>query len=86
MHICLLLTTGIYSIPTPERVRARRATFLVKVKSNRGEPSNEADTLVEEGPQTRAQKHAPAKRAGDRFGIPKPSPKGGGHVPFPGSG
>jgi ribonuclease HI len=32
------------------RVRAGRATFLVKVKSHRGEPINErADTLAEEG-------------------------------------
>jgi hypothetical protein len=31
-------------------MRARRATFLIKVKSYRGEPINErADTLVEEG-------------------------------------
>lgn len=33
-----------------QRVRAGRATFLVKVKSHRGEPINErADTLAEEG-------------------------------------
>jgi ribonuclease HI len=33
-----------------QRVRAGRATFLMKVKSHRGEPINErADTLVEEG-------------------------------------
>jgi hypothetical protein len=33
-----------------QRVRAGRATFLIKVKSHRGEPINErADTLVEEG-------------------------------------
>ena len=32
------------------RVRAGRATFMVKVKSHRGEPINErADTLAEEG-------------------------------------
>ena len=33
-----------------QRVRAGRATFLIKVKSHRGEPINErADTLAEEG-------------------------------------
>ena len=33
-----------------QRVRAGRTTFLVKVKSHRGEPINErADTLAEEG-------------------------------------
>ena len=33
-----------------QRVRAGRATFLIKVKSHRGEPINEqADTLSEEG-------------------------------------
>jgi ribonuclease HI len=33
-----------------QRVRAGRATFLIKVKSNRGEPINErADTLAEKG-------------------------------------
>ena len=33
-----------------QRVRAGRATFLIKVKSHRGEPVNErADTLAEEG-------------------------------------
>jgi ribonuclease HI len=33
-----------------QRVRAGRATFLIKVKSHRGEPLNErADTLAEEG-------------------------------------
>jgi len=33
-----------------QRVRAWRATFLIKVKSHRGEPINErADTLAEEG-------------------------------------
>ncbi len=33
-----------------QSVRARRATFLIKVKSHRGEPINErADTLAEEG-------------------------------------
>jgi ribonuclease HI len=33
-----------------QRVRAGRATFLIKVKSHRGEPINErADTLTEEG-------------------------------------
>ena len=38
--ICLLM----------QRVRAGRATFLIKVKSHRGEPINErADTLAEEG-------------------------------------
>ena len=40
------------SLPTnaTQRVRAGRATFLVKVKSHRGEPINErADTLAEEG-------------------------------------
>jgi ribonuclease HI len=40
-EIILLLT---------QRVRAGRTTFLVKVKSHRGEPINErADTLAEEG-------------------------------------
>jgi len=35
-----------------QRVRAGRATFLIKVKSYRGEPINErADTLAEEGRQ-----------------------------------
>jgi ribonuclease HI len=38
--VCLLM----------QRVRAGRATFLIKVKSHRGEPINErADTLAEEG-------------------------------------
>jgi ribonuclease HI len=33
-----------------QRVQAGRATFLIKVKSHRGEPTNErADTLAEEG-------------------------------------
>ena len=33
-----------------QRVRTGRATFLIKVKSHRGEPINErADTLAEEG-------------------------------------
>jgi hypothetical protein len=33
-----------------QRVRAGRATFLIKVKSHRGEPINErADTLAEKG-------------------------------------
>jgi ribonuclease HI len=33
-----------------QRMRAGRATFLLKVKSHRGEPINErADTLAEEG-------------------------------------
>ena len=33
-----------------QRVRAGKATFLIKVKSHRGEPINErADTLAEEG-------------------------------------
>jgi hypothetical protein len=33
-----------------QRVRAARATFLIKVKSHRGEPINErADTLAEKG-------------------------------------
>ena len=33
-----------------QRVRAGRATFLIKVKSHHGEPINErADTLAEEG-------------------------------------
>jgi len=32
-----------------QRVRAGRATFLMKVKSHRGEPINEGDTLAEEG-------------------------------------
>ncbi len=40
-EIVLLLT---------QRVRAGRATFLIKVKSHRGKPINErADTLAEEG-------------------------------------
>ena len=39
-----------------QSVRAGRATFLIKVKSHRGEPINErADTLAEEGRYQRRQ-------------------------------
>jgi hypothetical protein len=50
-----------------QRVRAGRATFLIKVKSHRGEPINErADTLAEEGREV-----SPTKEVG------RPTTRGG---------
>jgi len=42
-----------------QRVRAGRATFLIKVKTHRGEPINErADTLAEEGRENFRRRHS----------------------------